>query len=291
MSYDLHFTGRDVSAAEFTSYFKSRKRYRGSSPQVIYENEKTGVYFSFEHTRAVNQGEDVDPNAPPSSITLVLNLIRPHIFALEAEPEIRALVDAFRFTVFDPQMEGMGTGAYQSEGFFRGWNVANKVGVQVVLQQNKASLCTYPKEKLERIWKWNRWCEMLQEELQEDIFVPRISFLKKSGMAVSFIVWGDAIPTVIPEVDYILAVRKELAPKGLFKSGPDHCLLSFEEAGKALGSYLRHDFELPVYKLPAPKSPEEIRNYVRRLKPYAEKLEGWPMDKIIDQELVDECLA
>src|ERR1700748_2239128 len=120
MSYDLFFQVRDQASAPdakaVAAYFESRKNYQVSEQQAIYQNDTTGVYFVFD----VGEAEGVEmPN--PAPVSLNLNYFRPHIFGLEAEPEVRALVEHFNFLVSDPQVGGMGEGEYSAEGFLSGW--------------------------------------------------------------------------------------------------------------------------------------------------------------------------
>jgi hypothetical protein len=53
MSYDLDFSVREgspeISDEEFAAYFKGRRHYRLNDTQAWYENEDTGVYFSFDY--------------------------------------------------------------------------------------------------------------------------------------------------------------------------------------------------------------------------------------------------
>jgi len=285
MGYDLYFTGRDVTASEFFAYFSARKYYQVDSSQAIYRNEDTGVYFIFDHTTEIAD----DPETPKSSISLALNFVRPHIFALEAEPEIAALIDAFSFTVFDPQNSGMGTGPYSREGFLQGWNAGNEFGIHSILQEpdTAASVYTYPSGKLEQCWKWNLDREAVQTQLGDGIYVPKIMFLKKEKMATSSIVWGDAIPTLIPQVDYILIPRNDLAPRSFFRTGKDTCLIQFQEVVEDLGRYRTNDFGMSALRLPSQKSPAIVVDFVKKLKPFEGKIEGISVDKVLDQELVD----
>src|SRR5262249_30275746 len=110
MSYDLFFY-RDkeqpaITGTAFQKYFRARADYQVKDSQVWYENEDTGVYFSFDYGE--REEEEVSFN---------MNYNRPHIFGLEAELDVSAFVQFFRVLVDDPQDAGMGQGAYTSQGF------------------------------------------------------------------------------------------------------------------------------------------------------------------------------
>jgi hypothetical protein len=287
MSYDLYFVGRKLTEEEFSAYFRSRSYYKVEGSQALYQNEDTGVYFSFDRNRGM---EKVDPQAPDFDVSFNINFFRPHIFGLEAEPEVNAFINAFGFSVHDPQNHGMGTGSYSSAGFFAGWNVGNEFGYQCILnnpQQNVASLATYPAERIEQIWRWNLNRNSVQAEFGESLFVPKIIFIRKDGKVASAIIWGDAIPTLIPKIDLVFVLRKALAPRVLFQKKEDKCLVGFSEVSRVLGRYLNHDYGLPSLLLPHPESPKEVRDFVSSMKPFAGKLEGISVDKVFDQELVD----
>ena len=54
-----------------------------------------------------------------------------------------------------------------------------------------------------------------------------VSALNVAGEVKSSVVWGDGIPTQLPEVDVVLVYRDELAPKSLFgQRVKDHCLIA-----------------------------------------------------------------
>ncbi|QCP52451.1 hypothetical protein FAZ95_25110 [Trinickia violacea] len=90
MSYDLFFTlPADVAQDDVEAYFRQRRCYRVDGG-ATYENPDTGVYFSF----AVDEGEvpNEQGTGPQRRIAFNLNYFRPHIFGLEAEPEVSAFV-------------------------------------------------------------------------------------------------------------------------------------------------------------------------------------------------------
>lgn len=287
MSYDLYFFGRKLTPEEFSGYFSSRLHYKVNGSQAFYQNEDTGVYFNFDRNIAE---EKLDSEAPDYDVSFNLNYFRPHIFGLEAEPELRALVDAFDLTVHDPQNGGMGTGAYSKDGFLKGWNRGNEFGYRAILKNPKtdlATLSTYPTWHIEQIWKWNFNRDMVQRQLGESTFVPKVSFLRKEGRPASAAVWPDAIAALIPEVDLLIIPRRELAPWTLFQKKEDRCLIGFSEVSKLLGPYLSNNYNMPSFLLPHSDSPKAIRDFVRGLNPFTGNIEGISVDKVLDQELVD----
>ena len=142
MSYDLFLKSNAAAldADGFEAYFDTRPNYTVNNGQAFYENEDTGVYFSFDY--ASDEAETVAFN---------LNYFRPHFFGLEAAPEVAAFISAFNLNIHDPQTDGMGDGPFSVEGFLRGWNAGNRFGYRAVLSQDeRPETQVYPTVELER---------------------------------------------------------------------------------------------------------------------------------------------
>ena len=214
MSYDLFFRAPDgvFTRETFGNYFGSRPNYEVNGGQAFYQNDVTGVYFSFDWNDPSTQADEGEQSY---SVAFNINYCRPSFFGLEAEPEVTAFVKAFGFAVEDPQMNGMGHGPYDDALFLSGWNVGNAFGVEGVFRgrRHEAPPPTRPTAELHRIWAWNAGVAKRQKELGEDVFVPRIMFGRFAGRLASLFVWGDGIPTVVPSVDSVLVLRRELAPR------------------------------------------------------------------------------
>jgi hypothetical protein len=288
MSYDLYLSGRKLSADEFSSYFSSRPNYKASETQAVYQNDDTGVYFIFEKSRG--DEPEMDPDAPRYDVSFNLNYFRAHIFGLEAEPEVRAFIEAYGFSIHDPQNDGMANGPYTMEGFLRGWNAGNEFGYRAFLENPQAAAqkpFAYSAAAIERFWLWNLNRNSIQTQFGEELFVPRIMFLILAGKVASYVVWGDAIPSLIPQVDVVLVPRKQLAPRGLFQKKDDMCLVPFGDVARAFVQYMVRDYNLPALLIPHPESPAAVKDFVRRLRPHNEKLAGISVDKVLDQELVE----
>jgi hypothetical protein len=206
MSYDLYLSSPQLNSETFVRYFEGRPHYEDGG---WYANADTGVYFSFDFCEP---DADVasDPEAPEvlraPHVAFNMNFFRPHIFGLEAAPEVAAFVAAFDCTIHDPQDEGMGDGAYSIEGFLRGWNFGNVFGYRVVRQHPGASdamidVMIADDALIEGVWRWNLHREASQSSFGEDRFLPRVSWAKRlsDGSPVAFALWSKGVPTAIPE--------------------------------------------------------------------------------------------
>lgn len=287
MSYDLFFTSPQISIEEFNQYFSANESYEVSNGQAWYNNDDTGVYFVFEHNDS-----PAEEGSIPHSISFSLNYYRPHVFALEAEPEIRKLIDHFGCTISDYQNEGMGEeGPYSTEGFIRGWNKGNEFGYSAILKQSGPNqvVHTRPSKELEAIWEWNYNRDAINAKINEDIFIPRIFFMLINGELSSIAVWPDAISTLVPQTDYVYIPRRKLAPKKWFrKTEEDFCIIPKSIYVEALREYETNAMALPAFKLPAPDTPEPIKDFVRKLRPFEGTKEGIALDSVLNTELAEK---
>lgn len=291
MSYDLFFQNRDGAsspdAKAVAAYFKGRKNYQVSNEQALYQNDATGVYFIFD----VGEVEGAEgPN--PAPVSLNLNYFRPHIFGLEAEPEIRALVENFNFLVSDPQVDGMGEGEYSSEGFLSGWNRGNEFGYRSILSQHpNENIPALPTSQIESCWRWNLGHDDLQTELGEDVFVPRIMFFEREGRVMSGVVWPDGIPSAVPEADLVVIPRKTILPKKFFRHPEDLVIASWAEVKPILDTFPEKSGALPYRCMEYSDPPENIVSFLRAMQPTSEKVEALPADKVLNAELVAKARA
>ena len=114
-------------------------------------------------------------------------------------------------------------------------------------------------------------------------------FLLVNGEFGSFCVWPDALPTVIPRVDFLYVVRDELAPRRILrKQAEDYCSVAMQDFPPILDPFATTDFDIAAYKLPTPQSPKAIKDYVRSLKPFLGNVEGVSHDSVLNRELVDK---
>ena len=286
MSYDLFFTEPKITLQQFEDYFADRDNYKVEKTQAWYANEDTGVYFSFDY----EDEPDEDPEAPSFIVSFNLNYYRPHVFALEAEPEIQAFVNQFGFKIHDPQAEGMGDGPYSTEGFIRGWNQGNEFGYSSIMTQAVPdAIHTRPKEELEAIWTWNFARKNIQNTFGENVFVPKIMYMKINDKIQSFAIWPDAIPTLIPQVDVLVIPRQELAPRRLFRKKGDMCIVPSDIALPILKSFKSDEYPMPAYLLSYASPPTDVSAFVKSLKPYVKKIEGVAMDQVLNRELIEKA--
>jgi hypothetical protein len=304
MSYDLQFlvqAGQEPPTPDaIREHFRSRRWYADEEDHFAYANEDTGVYFSFDvgELDAEPDPEDgshaVDDGLEPACLSFNINYFRPHVFGLEAAHELAALSDRFGLLVDDPQVDGMGRGIFTRERFLSGWNAGNLFGYRSLLASRHeghipigpGGAYSLPAETLERAWRWNYDRQRLQDAIG-DVFVPKIGFVHQDGKARTFVVWGDAIPVALPDVDLLVLVRDELAPRRLFRKKRDICLVAASEAepvlrlGRRVGGPSAHTLFERVHL--------KAVDFFRSRAPFTAPLDGLAQDQVLTRELLEEA--
>jgi hypothetical protein len=282
MSYDLFLGPRSgqLDLGQLANYFGSRDHYRLSEQQAFYLNPDSGVYLGFEF-------EPASKDSDPLPVSFNINFFRPSYFILEAELEVCALVRHFDLIVFDPQVDGMGEGEYQSDLLIKGWNSGNHFAFASFLKKpaEARKLATYPAATLTDIWRWNLARSKRQAQAGDGKYVPRAGFLRIDGTARSFAFWPDGIPTVIPPVDYLIVGREQLRP--VPGSAPDQALLTWRQARPLLerhGAVAADNSYVPKYD----RAPDEVVRFLRSLPAHAGKFEFLSSDQVLDVELVEQ---
>lgn len=288
MSYDLYFKPRTgaLDKEGMAAYFSSRPNYKVDPPQVWYRNEDTGVYFLFEE-----QDEKETEGTEYYPVVLNINFFRPSYFVQEAEPEVTAFVREFDLIVSDPQFHGMGEGEYNPELLKSGWNHGNEFGYSALLRDPKSqmNIWSLPSATLLKAWSWNLLRQRLQDNLGETKFVPRVMFAVLDGDVKTVAVWPDGIPIAVPDVDYLIVPREELAPRRLFRRVEDKTIVALRDALPVLqkhGAVETHGTLVLDYARPT----GEIARYVTSLPVDKREARGLAADQVLDRELVVKYL-
>jgi hypothetical protein len=292
MSYDLYLKPRSgaFDCGAFLRHFEGRLHYEVEEAQVIYSRPDTGVYFLFEWNE--EPVDDAENGHYP--IAFNLNYFRPSVFALEAAPELAALVRALDLVVLDPQDEGMGEGDFSVEGFVRGWNAGNAFAYETILKDEEVpTLDVLPADVLHRAWQWNRQRNARTDALSQrslDRFVPKVMFFRLDGRTVTGVVWTDGIPMEAPRADVVLVYRDKLAPRRFFSRKEDYAILQwaeFEVLADPYGSVI--DGDVRLIKTDPP--PSALANAIRKLPTLdTSRLAALEPGSVLDAELVERAL-
>lgn len=262
MSYDLFLKPRsgELSAEQFKKYFKYRENYElfieSNSLQARYVNKMTGADFYFEFKEKM-QHDEYYP------IVFNIGYLKPSYFSKEANVELKGLVDTHNLMVNDPQINGMGVGDYQSDKFINSWLRGNSLACESSFLSNK-EIPTLPSEKVENVWLWNKNKDQLQGDISNDVFIPSIMYFRKDGKVLTACVWEDGIPIIIPPVDMVVIVRKDLAPKKSAERIEDITFVMWDEL-KPILEDVKLRMEDDAYHLFYKKMPYLIRKFIVNL--------------------------
>jgi hypothetical protein len=291
MSYDLYFVPRrpevGLPVEQFFNWFRRRKNYTVNESQAFYANESTGVYFAFEYFPG--NGTEEDWNGEEWGINDVsllpfsfeINYFRPHVFALEAEPEVAAFIRHFDLLVEDPQINGMGYGEYDSTKFLTGWNMGNELACRT----SDAAVHTLPSKTIRAVWEWNYNRETLIEKYSRfQIAVPRIMLIEHKGVVCTAAVWTDGQPVALPVTDVVLLARDQLAPRRLFRKKPDMAIVNRTTVLDSLKRIIRptDGYYLIDYEHPD----RETEAFIKRQEASGDDLRMLAVDHVLDKEIV-----
>lgn len=280
MSYDLFFLGShtQTSSAEFIRYFAERANFSIKNGQARYQNEDTGVYFSFE----LVQGSD---ETPGYWVQFNINYCRPRFFALEALPQVESFASRFGLSVHDPQIDGMGDGRFDPEGFIRGWQVGNEAACSALAESGLPRPQTMAADQLNATWQWNMGRRELQARIGESVFVPKVIFVTGPLSGLRATVWADAIPILLPTVNIVFLYRDAYAPRRLFRRKPDLARVHWDQVEPVVREYQEQSGPLPYRRVEYISVPMAISTLFRQA-PASVPGSVVDADSVLESELV-----
>lgn len=230
MSYDLYFY-RKVSSAKSDEEIHRwvcktilEPRYKSEDGNFWF-NPHTGVYFSFEYSVAEPDPDEEEENDGDrfdgfvsSNISFNINYVRADFFGREAFRVVDEILDATDLYYFNPQGDDDAPVGKSSGGaLYEEWSRQNDSWLRTIVGLGESKYYM-PREKTDWIWEYNDRLAAQREKMGENYFVPEISFLVEDATKtpLSFCVWSESIPFVLPETDLVAIYRKR--KKFLFKT-------------------------------------------------------------------------
>jgi len=95
----------------------------------------------------------------------------------------------------------------------------------------------------------------------------------------------------IPEVDLVVMVREELAPRRLFRKVKDACLVPFDDVRPLLPLAEPRAAGAPYHLFSYGAPPEALVTFFRSQAGFEGQLEGLSFDGVLTRELVDAVKA
>ncbi len=265
MSFDLYFykeKGRELPESEVGEYLNANLvEVDENGFQWLFENEDTGVYYTFE----LNDPED-DPEAielyesfasfDNTRFSFSLNFIRPNFFGLEAFQFVERFMKDLGLFTLNPQsgIDSENPTIEDCKAYYENWSNTN---IQFSSTHfDEFNLVHIPIEKSNNIWAYNSRLKEMQNFLGDDYFVPSLILAKQTdtGKIVTFSTWTEHIPNVFPSADYYAVNRKR---KKLLRTRDETGLLSYATLMQTFGEYFE-DFELGNCKIIHPENAAKV---------------------------------
>ena len=282
----------ELTELRFVDYFGARSNYRMNNAQAWYENEDTGVYFSFERNR--DFGDEAAENDPQARCSkwFNINFYRPSYFIREAELEVTAFVRQFDLLVSDPQRHGMGEGESQPDKLISGWDHGNRFACSTLSgkSSDRDVIACLPSQRLTEIWNWNRSRQGLQAWIGKSMFAPKIVFVLTSDDVLTAVAWPDAIPAILPKVNLLFIPRHELAPRLFWGQKDDMAVTSWSDLAPLLKKHSSPHVSGGL-ALSYRKPPADVARFVQALPANPQSYAGISADQVLDQELMAEGAA
>jgi len=246
MSYDLYFYRKNknpISKVKIQGGFKEMIPIDISEveTQIHYENERTGVYFLIDINEPNVKKDDVElfdsfVGFENTDVSASINFFRPDYFGHEIFPIIGKICEKFDLYVFNPQEFDKTREVplkWTTNELIEHWTDHN---TQVSKQQfEELQLKYYPKDKSDKIWEYTSMINTLENDVNEDIYIPNIFMImnQKSKNLFSYIVWNQSIPLILPKVDFIILVKNY---KKLFKKIEEIGIVKYEDVVSKFGN-------------------------------------------------------
>ena len=272
MSYDLFFYKQnesDISTEKISKYLSDNlvPANEGNS-QWFYENQDTGVYFSFEFNEP---GEDFEPeeeiepieNFADTNFAFNLNFMRPSFFGLEAFNFVEQFCKDLNLFILNPQAGSEQPYQPRQKEQFEIWNNTNLWASKDHF--NEMECCYLSEEECVKVWEYNSNRKTLQEKLGEQYFVPKIFFFKTKQdiKPITITTWTEHIPIVLPTTDFILLTREY---KKFFRTVKDTALISRTKLLNEFGNYFG-EFDFPNCKIIHQNNANQVKNKFNSIKP------------------------
>ena len=307
MSFDLIFCSPNkdgVNALSLFEYFRSRPNMKctmkNDSFEVMYENQRTGVYCSFYY-EPINNENDIPSDISEKGATglsVSINYGRPSFFAHELMPLIVELCNFNNLLILDPQEEDGGSPkiCVVSE-LIESWENINATMAIPAAIKSHFQPPFMDKEKALFLWKYMMISETLEKRLvTEDIFVPKMIVINRLPdiPLETAITWTNGIPTVLPQCDIV--ILQKIHSKGFFGIGRREEIgwIKYETVVESIRPYLnRFTIKKPsIYEVQVlfSKNSERVREILLELPLEGSlySLEGVAMDGFIDYKIEGE---
>jgi len=273
MDYSIRFHGPPAAAARLPELLAARSRLMPAPGGAwLYDNPDTGVSFTL----------DVPPHSADGVLlSAAIPCCRPQVFGHEVTHELDALAGplALRWEADGHAREWDATALRQA------WEAANRLAIAAAAARGLAPdpSLTLPGEQVAAAWYWNWHRETLRQRLQPWVFVPPIQYVNLRGHVERCIIWADAYPIAVPEVDTVLLYRQE-SELPRWRELP-HATLARAVLPRRRGVAVAPHWLL-LYQMPPPPAMREL--FALAVPVPGDKVHGIPAESVCERELLQQ---
>jgi hypothetical protein len=250
MSHDVAFQPRTgtLDLGSVRKQLAGKQYWEVERRGALYRNPDTGFYLTLDLNDHAADRTDEDAEPP---IVAAINVYRPSFFGLECAEILAGLAAEFDLVANEVGNDDAWVD-YSTRWFIDRWNVANLAGYSA-LRERDPSPNSMSTARLIEAWEWNRSRAQLQEKLEDELFVPKISpILLPDGLSTA-VVWTDAIPFALPSVEHVIVYRNTLLSRKRFRRPGKTQLQTRAAVLDVLGDLaIPRDGRIDFLELPAP---------------------------------------
>jgi len=195
----------------------------GVLAQFEYNNPITGVYCLFDLTTEDEIESEspivpIVPNELRPSMSVSVNFLRPHFFALEVMPIVAGVATSLGLFIYDPQEERTHAPGISPNVLIETWIAHNDRATKAVANDDDPIRKPYLARDLSLYWwQYTQAREEYQRSLSDDVFVPSILLMADTENRVKLtVIWSADVqrrslkltrvplPQVFPTYDLLL---------------------------------------------------------------------------------------
>lgn len=284
--------------ADVQAYFDARALYDVGNREALYRNTDTHTQFRFAwgdealpETERMRRG--TRDAARPLDVHFELPYLRPHVWALEATPEVAAFAAHFGLLVGEATRGAAAAQPFGEDSFVRAWTRGNHRTYREHQQRGGAPLVTLPRALRERHWRWNLQRSARAAALGAGVAIPPIAYVHHDDRLQAAVMWDDAQNIALPDVDLILLARQTIARRRYFLfRHPSAALVRTESLAPLLGLGEHvDDGGVRYWLLRAPKPPRRVIAFFNAQPPFTAVPQGVPAENVHEAEEVDAALT
>ncbi len=285
MTYRIECLPREAGAfgaRDLEEYGVRRRWWEIGNEGVSYADTDTELQFDLE----MRGGEEGTLEA----VVFALPEGAPEVYGREIGEELEAFA-----AEFEVELRPAGVGDEPAEVVsgpreaVEAWGEANRRAIRAQIEEGETSLRRMDREDVQEAWRWNRARQRYHRDLEGSVFVPRVVYFEREGRLERGVIWPDAIPLALPEVEMLLVSLTDPSLGG--DADPDAYVVDYEQFREAVES-VAEPREEPVEHLVVvwQEAPTElIEELIAEAEPAEpDGLEGLAADRIFERDVIEE---